>query len=103
MELLSSGPIRTPVAPAFPQRLFSADGQVIEYLVSCPMHTIDSEDWRPINIALNVGQIYLQRPIHVSTPYQPEKRFGNEDAEAYCTILRLQTPPIDGCINNATA
>jgi len=93
MELVSSGPIRTPVAPAFPQRIFSADGQVIEYLVSCPMHTIDTLDWRPIKFALNGMEINLQRPIHVSTPYHPENRAGNENAEAFCTILRVQTPP----------
>jgi hypothetical protein len=93
MELISSGPIRTPAVPAAPKQIFSADGQVIEYLVSCPMHTIDGKDWPPIQITVNGSQINLQRPIHVSTPYQPEMRVGNEAAEAFCTILRLQTPP----------
>jgi hypothetical protein len=93
MQLIASGPVRTPELPSVPGTIFTTDGQVHEYLVSCPMHTLDARDWQPIRLLLDNRQILVQRPIGVATPYKPEKRTGSEGAEAFCTILRLQTTP----------
>src|ERR1035437_1435893 len=69
------------------------EGQLIEYLVPFPMHVFEELAWPPITYQSDGVPVCIQRPITVTTPYQPENRIGNEGAEAFCTIFRLTTLP----------
>jgi hypothetical protein len=90
---LTNGGIRIVDAPVVPQYMPDSDGEVIEYLLSFPMHIVDHLDWKPIEYIADGVFISIQRPIAISTPYRPEMRFGNEGVEAFCSIVRLKTPP----------
>lgn len=90
---LTNGGIRTVVAPVPPKYTFDGDGQVIEYLVPFPMHMIDARPWKAISYTADGDPISIKRPILVSVPYQPEVKYGNEGAEAFCSIVHLRTPP----------
>jgi hypothetical protein len=90
---LTNGGIRIVSAPAVPQYIPNSEGMVMEYLVAFPMYILDPRDWKPIECVVNGIFFNIERPIAVTTPYHPEKELGNEGAEAFCSIIRIKTPP----------
>lgn len=85
--------MRVASAPGPPQYTFDGDGQIIEYLLSFPMHIVDSRLWKPIEYVAGGVPISIQPPMSSSTRYQPEWRLGNEDAEAFCSMVHVRTSP----------
>jgi hypothetical protein len=91
-EALINGTIRIVAAPIAPQYIPASDGEVVEYLLSFPMHIVDHRDWKPIEYLADGVLVTIERPLSLSAPYLPGNRFGNEGAEAFCSLVRLKTP-----------
>ncbi len=96
LDWITNGEVRLATGPDVPRYTFAGDGQVIEYLLSYPMHLVGKRNlgWKPIEYIANGVPISIECPLSLSTPYQPEGwRLGNEVAEAFCSIVRVRTPP----------
>jgi len=96
LEWISNGEMRAASGPAVPGFIFAGDGQAIEYLLSYPIHFAGKRDlgWKPIEYIADGVPISIEPPSSLSAPYQPEGlRLGNEAAEAFCSIVRVRTPP----------
>ena len=96
LDWITNGEMRVASGPDVPRYTFAGDGQVIEYLLSYPMHLVGKRNvgWKPIEYIADGIPISIERPLSLSAPYQPEGwRLGNEAAEAFCSIVRVRTPP----------
>jgi hypothetical protein len=91
-EPLSNGPIRTVTGPAQLTYAFDSDRREMEYLLAFPFHIVDPSSWPPIEIEKNGIPITIHRPLTAVTTHKSGIQFGNEEADAYCTVIRLSTP-----------
>jgi|ERR1035437_4425800 hypothetical protein len=92
-EPLSNGPIRTVTAPLLPKYVLTSDRREIEYLFPFPFHAVDPNPWPPISFVSNGIPITIYRPLGAITSHDTSVQMGNEQADAYCTVIRLSTPP----------
>jgi hypothetical protein len=96
LDWITNGEIRVASEPSVPRYIFAGDGQAIEYLLPYPMHLVGKRnlEWKPIEYIADGVPISIEPPLSLFTPYQPEGwRLGNEAAEAFCSIVRIRTPP----------
>jgi len=64
----------------------------MEYLLAFPFHAVDPNPWPPIEFLVNGTPITIRRPIGIIAKHADGVQLGNEEADAYCTIIRLSTP-----------
>src|SRR5579863_4397936 len=89
---ISNGPLRTTTSPnVFKARLVE-DGQYFEFLLPYPTHIVDEQGWKPLECTIHGNKAFIEKPIRIFTPYEPEGRIGNESPEAFCSILRVKFP-----------
>jgi hypothetical protein len=92
-EALSNGPFRTVTAPLMPKYAPDSDRREIEYPFPYPFHAVDPNPWPPISFDWNGIPITVYRPLGAITSHDTSVQTGNEQADAYCTVIRLSTPP----------
>jgi hypothetical protein len=89
---MSNGPIRTVTAPGQAEYILNSDRWAMEYLLAFPFHAVDPNPWPPIKLLSKGIPITIDRPIGTIANHGTEVQMGNENADAYCTIIRLSTP-----------
>jgi hypothetical protein len=89
---MSNGPVRIVTAPALPKYILDSDRREMEYLLPFPFHVVDPNPWPPIKFLSGGVPITIRRPIGVNTKHSTDAQMGNEEADAYFTIVRLSTP-----------
>lgn len=90
---ISNGPLAQSTPPAVPQFRLAGDGQLIEFLLSFPMHIVDDQPWAPLQCKLGTRPVFIQKPISIMHGYAPLGRIGNEVPDAFCSIIRVHCPP----------
>jgi hypothetical protein len=89
---LSNGPIRTVTGPAQPTYALDSERSEMEYLLPFPFHAIDSNPWLPISFISKGVPITVYRPIGTTARHSTTIQMGNEEADAYCTVIRVSRP-----------
>jgi hypothetical protein len=89
---LSNGPFRTVTGPAKFSYIPVSDRCETEYLVPFPFHAVDLDLWPPLEFITGGNSVTIDRPINSLISHAAQGQFGNEQADAYCTIIRLSTP-----------
>lgn len=89
---LSNGPIRTVTGPGQLTHALDSDRREMEYLLAFPFHAVDPNPWPPLQFTSNGVPVTIRRPLGAIAMHSTEAQMGNEEADAYCTIVRLSTP-----------
>jgi hypothetical protein len=79
-----------------PQFRLAADGQLVEFLVSFPIHIVDDQPWAPLLCKLGSRLVAIEKPLAIMHGYAPAGRIGNEVPDAFCSIIRVH------CLTDAT-
>ena len=88
---LSNGPLTQVTPPTVPQFRLAANGQLIEFLLSFPMHIVDAQPWSPLECKLGSQLISIEKPASMMHGYTPPGRIGNEVPDAFCSIIRVHS------------
>ena len=91
-EPMSNGPIRTVTGPKQPKYLLDSDRREMEYLLAFPFHIVDPEPWPALNFLHNDVPVTIYKPLCQVATHATSVQMGNEEADAYCTVVRLSTP-----------
>lgn len=89
---LSNGPIRTVTGPAQPKYALDSNRSEMEYLVSFPFHAVDPSPWPSITFSSKGIPITIYRPLGTIARHSTVVQMGNEEADAYCTVIRVSWP-----------
>jgi hypothetical protein len=89
---LSNGPIRTVNGPAQPTHALDSDRSEMEYLLPFPFHATDPNPWPAICFLSKGIPITIYRPIGTTARHSTPIQMGNEEADAYCTVIRVSRP-----------
>lgn len=89
---LSNGQIRIVTGPAEPKYALDSERSEMEYLIPFPFHAIDPNPWPPISFLCRGIPITIYRPIGTTATHSTTIQMGNEQADAYCTVIRVSRP-----------
>jgi hypothetical protein len=64
----------------------------MEYLVPFPFHASDSGAWPPLEFTSNGVPLTVRRPYGSIEKHATSIQSGNEEADAYCTVVRVSHP-----------
>ena len=90
---MSNGPLGQTTPPAVPQFRLDANGQLVEFLVSFPIHIVDDQPWAPLQCKFGERLAFIQKPLSIMHGYGPPGRIGNEVPDAFCSIIRAHSLP----------
>jgi hypothetical protein len=90
---VSNGPFSQTTPPAIPQFRLATDGQLIEFLLSFPMHVVDDKPWNVLECKLGNRIVSIHKPIPIMHRYEPPGRVGNETPDVFCSIIRAGCAP----------
>jgi hypothetical protein len=91
-EPLSNGPIRVVTGPVQAKFALDSDRWEMEYLLPFPFHTVDHSQWNPLNFMWNGTPVTIYRPAATFGHQQATGQSGNEEFDAYCTMIRVSRP-----------
>ena len=69
-----------------------SDRSEMEYLLPFPFHAIDLNPWPAISFLSNGVPVTIYQPIGTIAKHSTTIQMGNEEADAYCTVIRVSRP-----------
>jgi hypothetical protein len=89
---MTNGPYAQVTPPPVARFRLAGDGQIIEFLVSFPIHIVDEQPWASLQCKLGTRLVSIQKPLCVMHGYHPPGRIGNQVPDAFCSIIRVHCP-----------
>lgn len=91
-EPLSNGPIRVVTGPVQAKFALDSDRWEMEYLLPFPFHTVDPSPWNPLQFEWKGTPVTIHRPVPTFGHQLAIGQSGNEEFDAYCTMVRVGHP-----------